>query len=210
MIASAPTRPATALIAFVSTLAVASLSACTTVPIEPPTEAVAAAKYAPAFAAARDALVDMGFVIERSDPAGGVLITRPKTSLGLFSPRDQEQSSPQAELEDAFHRQARVVRVRFTPSAPAAATAADGFPVDLRDAGFDTTMVVSVSLLRRQRPGVQVPVASVRMASVTVDPLLADRGIGVEYASAIDQDEPLARRVAQSIRERVVSSTLAR
>src|SRR5262245_10700892 len=70
-----------------------------------------AGQYVVAFEAAKEALRDFDFSLERVDAAGGVITTRSKSTGGLGTPWDREQSTFGQEVEDLMDRQSRVARV---------------------------------------------------------------------------------------------------
>src|SRR5438128_989361 len=72
--------------------------------------------YAEAFDTARQTLRDTGFILERVDARAGVITTQPKTTAGLLTPWDREQTSFGQDLEDLFQRHQRIVRVEFEPA----------------------------------------------------------------------------------------------
>jgi hypothetical protein len=77
-----------------------------------------------AFDLARDVLREEGFILDRVDAAAGIITTRPKTTAGLATPWDAEQSSAEQEIDDLANRQQRTVRITFEPVERASTTAA--------------------------------------------------------------------------------------
>lgn len=77
-------------------------------------------RYARAFEATKRVLRDERFTIDRVDARAGVITTRPKSSGGLLTAWDGEQSDFGDELEDAANFQQRRVRVVFEPYDPSA------------------------------------------------------------------------------------------
>ncbi|MBL8759794.1 MAG: hypothetical protein JNL50_00685 [Phycisphaerae bacterium] len=154
----------------------------------PSTFAVAPGGYARAFDAARESLRDEYFSIDRVDAEAGVIVTFPKSSAGLATPWDGEQSTLGQEWEDLAADQRRTVRVVFERE-PGSAEASLG----------RVTVVVD----RRYRPGIRVPAKSVRSASLTQDPALAQRGMWPAYDVAVEEDRALAARLAASIAQRL-------
>lgn len=77
-----------------------------------------------AFDLARDVLREEGFILDRVDAAAGIITTRPKTTAGLATPWDAEQSSAEQEIDDLANRQQRTVRITFEPVERASATTA--------------------------------------------------------------------------------------
>lgn len=146
------------------------------------------ASYEAAFAAARDELRDRGYLMERVDAPAGVIVT--------------QRAAAVREGEDLANRQRHYVRVTFTPPAEGEAAMPEG-------AG-GRVMLVRVIVERVQRPGWRVPTSSVRLASVTIDPELDDRGLRPVYAAAVKEDRDLAARLAQAIAARVGEAGAAR
>src|SRR5262245_24222130 len=84
----------------------------------PTTFTVPAGEYAKAFDSARDILRGHRFELERIDAQGGVITTQPKSTVGLATPWDREQSTLHQEFDDLFNQQRRVVRITFEPAVP--------------------------------------------------------------------------------------------
>ena len=152
--------------------------------------------YAAAFDAAKTVLREYGFSIDRQDARAGVITTRAKSTGGFATPWDREQSSIGEEVDDAFNRQARLVRVRFGSRAGAAAASVD---VDVRTQTGPLSVTVSVQLLRRERPGWRVESTAINLSSYTSDPALARRGLEPTYDVVVGTDDPLAARLASEI-----------
>jgi hypothetical protein len=149
-------------------------------------------KYAEGFAAARQVLRDEGFILERVDSraeGGGVITTRPKTTAGLATPWDREQSTFGQDLEDLFQRQQRVVRVEFASSAGGAELTSES----------PANVSVHVVIQRVQVPGHKLEPEAVWQHSYYVDPELGDRMMQPSYAVAWKEDRLLAERLAKEI-----------
>lgn len=120
---------------------------------------VPAGAYAAAFDAARDALREHRFTIDRVDAREGVITTAPKPSAGLFSPWDREQTTFRDEAADLLHDQQRVVTIRFEPAGIppptgreiGAQTAPAAPPRDLTTLQGPLRAEVTVVLLRLRR-----------------------------------------------------------
>lgn len=153
---------------------------------EKPELSIASDEYSDAIAATRDVLRSYRFQIDRVDAAEGVVTTAPKSSSGLATPWDAEQSSFNQELEDLGNMQERRVRVTFdratTPDADAKITAR-----------------VEVVIDRVQRPGWRPTPKSVRHSTVTMDPDLAARQMWPTYSVPIRQDPEFASEIAGKI-----------
>lgn len=169
-----------------------------------------AAQYASAFEAAREALIDCRFVLERVDAGAGVITTVPKASAGLLTPWDGEQGGMSAELDDALNAQRRVVRVEFHPVGEgrvAQAALPPGSPVegptDLRDAGGRIEARVRVVVERRQTAGRTIEPASIRRSQSFIDPALYPRQMAPSYYVARREDPDFAGRIVAMMRERI-------
>ncbi|MFM9995808.1 MAG: hypothetical protein ACKVU4_08410 [Phycisphaerales bacterium] len=158
---------------------------------------VPAAEFAAAFAAAKGALVDASFELDRVDARAGVITTVPKPTSGLATPWDGEQSSLGQEFEDLLNRHYRRVRVTFEPAG--AEGAGGAVPADLRAGGVATRCTVSVTIDRIRRPGWRVETSSIRLSSTSLDPEIVQRGMSPQYAVPMARDDRLARRLASSI-----------
>lgn len=159
---------------------------------------LSAGQYAQGFNAARDVIRDMGFIMDRVDAQAGVMTTQPKSSAGLATPWDREQSSMGQEVEDALHRNRRVVRIECaTPGSE------ESFG-DIRTLSQDkpVEMTIAVPVYRWQVSGWRLNSHSVLASSYAYDPQLAERGM-TSYGVAIKQDSLLAQRIAQKIEEQL-------
>lgn len=175
--------------------AASALTGCTTTHDDFPTDPVVidAGRYDAAFDAARQVLRDQGFVLERVDAAAGVITTREKTTAGIATPWDREQSSVEQEVADLLQRQQRVVRITFDRTA--AGLAAER-----------VAMSVDVTVLRVHQPGFKIEPEAIRQSSFFFDPALGSRGLQPNYAVAVEQDVALADRITCSIRQRIALS----
>lgn len=135
-------------------------------------------RYAAAFEAARSALVDMGFTLDRIDAQAGVITTRAKPTSGLATPWDREQLSPGQELEEFLNRTQRRARVTFTP-----------------DEEGSREVTVEVLVERVQRRGWSPAPVSVRQSTFWHDP----RGGPAVFATVVEADERLASRLGGRI-----------
>ncbi|MCC5786660.1 MAG: hypothetical protein JJU33_08170 [Phycisphaerales bacterium] len=198
----------TALLALL--LAVGLLPGCSMRGAAPSPEiGVAPGRYAEAFEAAREALIEARFELERVDAAAGVITTRPKQSAGAFTFWDTEQSTPAQQLEDTLHPQRRLVRVSFLPPEPpdderieSQAMAPTHMP-DLRGHEDGLRLSVEVVIERRNRPNRRIETESIRRSSSFVDTGLYPRRMTPEYWVAVRRDTNLARRIAGRIQERL-------
>lgn len=156
------------------------------------------AGYPAVFDAARDVLRDEGFILERVDAAEGVITTRVKTTAGVFTPWDREQSTAGQEVEDLMQRQQRVVRVTFVGAAEQPGEGGDG----VGPKRFDR-MRVEVVVQRVQIPGRKLEPEAIQQSSYWWDPDMGTRGMQPQFAVAEKQDRLLAERITRKVRERV-------
>ncbi len=190
-------RPALVLPALGTLLALAGCAA--TVP-PPPPAVVAPDDYPRTFSAAKDTLRGLGFALERVDAASGVIATRYKPTAGLATPWDQEQSSFEDELREAFNSEGRVVRVAF---APADSTVALDPTADLRAVRDPLAWTVRVQRFRVVRPNRQVETSAINLTSHAVNPDAVDAGLEPAYAAEVGPDHPLAARIRAEILRRL-------
>jgi hypothetical protein len=177
------------------------LMGCASAPPHDTSLPVAENQYPAAFNAARETLLSRRFELERVDARAGVITTKPKSTSGLATPWDTEQSSLDDEFEDLLNRQQRLVRITFEPAGEAAAGAQP--PDDLRAFGGEVTARVEVVIERLRRPGWQLEPGAVRHSAYTQDPSLASRGMWPTYAVPFSQDPALAARLAEEIEQRL-------
>lgn len=179
---------------------------------------VAADDYALTFEAARDVLADYRFTLSRVDARAGVITTTAKTTGGLFTPWDTEQSKFSQEWEDTLNKQQRRVEITFTPAsaAPTDPAAEAGVLADARrneiaiggarplasdlvEAPQETVARVVVVVERIHTYGVRPNTRSVYLTTGTTDPTLPFPG---SFEEAISDDPPLAERLARKIEQR--------
>ena len=151
-------------------------------------------RYAAAFEAARDSLIHRRFELERVDSRAGIITTKPKTTSGLATPWDSEQSTLDQEVEDVLNGQRRSVRITFEPSPPAATP-----PDDLRGVKGPLVARVEVFVERIHVPGWRIEPTAVRFSTHTHDPDLDARGMWSSYEVPFSQDPKLAARLAREI-----------
>jgi len=178
----------------------APLAGCAA-PQGPPAVAVATGQYDRAFDAVRDTLTRYRFELERVDARAGVITTRPKSTGGLATPWDREQSTLDQAWENLLDEQRRIVRVTFEPWEPMSGTTPAPPPDrDLR--ALDQGMIAHVDVVieRVQHACRRLEPSSIQLSSVTEDPALRERGLWPSYNVAFSQDPLLARRLAEAIR----------
>jgi len=154
---------------------------------------IPAGMYTRAFEATRQTLRDHRFILERVDAQAGVVTTRAKSTAGLATPWDTEQSSLTQEFEDLVNDQRRRVRVTFTPD-PAQETNAESWQEG------PVVAEVDVSVYRVQSPGLRLPPRALSQGSVTEDPALKQRWVTYGMETPVARDSRLAARLAEQIR----------
>lgn len=180
-------------------------SACTS-PAGPSDLVIAPGNYPAAFDAARNALRNDGFELERVDAVAGVITTRPKGGAGIATPWDSTQSTARQEWDDLMSRHARAVRITFEPTGQPAApveegtqgTGSPGF-IDLRAAQGEVTMRVWAVVERTYRPNRRVESKAIRLSSYTTDPALRARAMQPSYAVAWERDPRLEATIASRV-----------
>lgn len=176
--------------------------------------AVEAGRYEDAFAIARDELARLGFRIERVDAYAGVLSTEPKSSGGLATPWDREQTSLKSEAADLLHPQQRTVRIAFVPAGaaeklpddePVTQITGEGMPESITTVGERGPLVAMVEVLieREYRPHRRVDRVSVTGSRRTNDPDLAQRGMGGAFQVVTQRDHALEEALASRIATRL-------
>jgi hypothetical protein len=175
-------------------------------------------QYPAAFEAAKAALRDYRFDLERVDFDSGELSTSLKTSSGLATPWDSEQSTFGQDWRDYANFQARQVRIRFEPVSvarspqpenPGTQAAPTGAALSPADAKEPILAQVEVSVHRYERPGRRPAVRAVQLSSQTEDPELTARGMYPQYTVVIERDELLAGRIAEAMQKQTKSAATA-
>ncbi len=82
----------------------ALLPGCGTTPRPATALPIPSGRYAEAFDAAREALRDLRFDLERVDARLGVITSRPHATDGLATPWDLDQTSSRQEVQDLMHQ----------------------------------------------------------------------------------------------------------
>lgn len=127
------------------------------------------------FEAARTALRDCGYRLDRVDSALGVLTTQPSPAGGV-----PDTSTP---LQDLLHEQTRTVRVEFDDRSGVAR--------------------VECFVSRTHTPEVRLSTRAIGLSATTYDPTQAERGTAFRFESPLTRDDAEAQRIAQRI-ERVL------
>ncbi|MBL8764700.1 MAG: hypothetical protein JNM07_10575 [Phycisphaerae bacterium] len=172
---------------------------------------VAESDYALAFRAATDVLRAYNFKIERSDPVAGVITTRPKSSVGFFTPWDPDQTTLEQEARESVNREERVVRVTFEPRSAVASGGATPGAAGGREGeggggagGSGTGYVARVHVVqnRLNRSGFRPDTTAINLSGYTLDPALVARDMyGFKVPRREDPD--LAARLAERIGARI-------
>lgn len=203
--------------------AAAGMVGCASPRIEPVVD-VPAGRYEEAFQSAREVLRERRFSIDRVDARAGVITTRARSSAGLVTPWDGDQSTIEQEIDDAANWQQRRVRIEFVPagvqSGAASAGAAGGGsePVvaspedalltrDLRDAAFaGAPMVANVRVIveRINRPGRQLSTKTTRVTGFSPELTRPEGGL-----RRLEDDDEFARRLAAEISAKLGVATTA-
>jgi hypothetical protein len=159
-----------------------------------------ASQYAAAFEAAREAILDARFEIERVDAYAGVITSRPG-------------SQAINTLDDAISRQEKVVTITFVPilgeasaASPAGADQAGALArgeVGVAELGVPMTMRTSVEVRRIQTPGWRPSSSSVIATTRTIDPALEQRGLMPRNTSRLRDDPETAKELTRNISRRM-------
>jgi hypothetical protein len=184
-------------------LAAVGLAGCASSPAGPAELRIAPGAYSRTFDAARDTVASYGFELDRVDARAGVITSRPKTTGGLLTPWDREQSTARNEIEDVMNDQQRRVRITFAPAE------GPGFPegADLRAEQPPMTARVEVAIDRIHHTGWRVEASSVQQSRRWRDPALQARGMEPVYEVPFTLDPQLAARITARIAEKVDGAT---
>jgi hypothetical protein len=186
-------------LAAMTACALAALGACSTRPA-PAEFVVLPGEYPAAFEAARAAMSDARFMPDRVDARAGLLESRPKSTSGLATPWDAEQSTLGQEWDDFANQHRRVVRISFAPADADAPQAADAAAPDRLTDPRPLVGRVEVDILRVRRDGRRVETEAISRSSVAQDPAMARRGLGGAFLEPVGRDAALAGRLAANIR----------
>lgn len=151
--------------------------------------------YTAAFDAAREAVLGYGFELDRVDARAGVITSHAKTTGGLATPWDEEQSTARQELEDLINDQQRRVRITFMPDAGVSPAG----PTDLRTTEAPLLARIEVAIDRIHKPGWRVEPTSVQQSHRWIDPAMQARGMVPRYEVPFTLDPHLAARIAARI-----------
>lgn len=182
-------------------LGLAMLPGCTPANIAPTFE-VSQGDYARAFDASVDTLREYRFKVDRVDAAAGVITSFSKSSSGLATPWDIEQSTPTQEVEDFLAFNSRLVRITFEPKS-LSGTVAPGESASNEFSAGPMVGRVDAVIQRRYVRGWQVSPAAILQSDFTTDTVATARGEPQQYDAPLTRDERLAARLAASIRARL-------
>ena len=154
--------------------------------------------FAAAFEASRETLRDFGFVMERVDASAGVITTQARTSSGLATPWDRDQSTLSQEADDLLNHHRRRVRITFSPPTES------GQKPETADISHIErwVAVVEVAIDQVQYPGLRVPARAGTLWSVTTDPARSDVNLNYQYDTPQVRDVGFERRIAEAIERR--------
>jgi len=182
------TRPTLAIPLTLALSLAASLAGCAASHKAPaPAQGVTATAYTARFQAARDELLESGWVLDRVDARAGVLTTQPRAGVVRTA-------------QDVLDRLDRVVRVEFRPAN--STSAADPSRVDLTESSDPTDMRVRVFIQRTYYPGWRPSSTSVRLGGRHTDPELVKQDIQPRSEMTAAEDTDLAANLAQRITQR--------
>jgi hypothetical protein len=182
------------------------LAGCSSVPRDATDRfVIEGAEYGRAFETSRRLLLECRFDLERVDARGGVLTTTPKSTAGLATPWDLEQTSLDSELADLANEQRRRVRITFAPVRdPEEGDDPLGAPIpDVRRVEGPVEVRVSVFLERMRFPGWRLNSALIGLSSTTRDPEMVARDIEPRHVQTIRRDDALSTRLARTIERRL-------
>ncbi len=159
--------------------------------------------YPAAFDAAKDALRDHQFELERIDARGGVITSQALESAGLATPWIDHASTPRRAVEGLLNDEHRIARVVFAP--PRDTPGAETLAFDLRGYEGPVDGRVEVLVERTSRPGWRMDATSVRLGSTGRNVAAEQRG-EVAGRSPVGFDTALAGRIARAIRRAIGES----
>ncbi|MBX9736111.1 MAG: hypothetical protein K2X32_04225 [Phycisphaerales bacterium] len=166
----------------------ATLPGCATTPQTPAAaQAIAPIEYTSRFQAARDELLESGWVLDRVDSRAGVLTTQPRAGVVRTG-------------QDVLDRLDRVVRVEFR--SPGSINATDPSRIDLSEAKLPTEMRVRVFIQRTYYPGWRPSPTSVRLGGRHTDPELVKQDIQPRSEMTAGEDVGLAGEISDRIAKR--------
>ena len=165
---------------------------------------LAASDYPAMFDAAREAVRDAGYQLDRVDAQAGVITSLPRSTAGLATPWSSPHTGGSQEVEDLVNRHSRSVQITFYVADGAGLEMEGGaFPSEpvpsIVDADGELVMDVAVVVWRNHRPGWRVNPHSVRHSTYARHTELARRGLQPRYAVPFTRDGASAGRLAKRI-----------
>ena len=173
---------------------------CAKEPVGSASFRIPAAEYDAYFEAAKDALRDQQFDLERVDARAGVMTTRPVSSAGWATPWIRHASTIEQSTNDLIQRNRRIATVRFARVSDETNVPSPVDPVasDLRE--FEGTIEVSVNVVEQvYRSGRRLAPASIRLTTFTVDPSEDTSGPEQLRTRIVGTDAPLSALLADAI-----------
>jgi hypothetical protein len=164
---------------------------------------VPADRYREAFQAARDALREAQFTLDRVDASRGRITTFARAGEGAARPW-AGLATTDSPLQDVIQRQQRSVRVAFVPASQVAVDPRlDDPSLNLLDLPVATRLIIETVVERVERPGRRAQFDAVRLTSQTLNPELESRGLVPRYSVPVREDRVLAEWLAGQIASRV-------
>ncbi|TVQ61862.1 MAG: hypothetical protein EA379_05880 [Phycisphaerales bacterium] len=162
-----------------------------------PAFSVPAGAYTAAFDAARAALRDEGYTLDRVDARAGVITTRPRVEPAIAP------SGAAGDADSWWNSQRSVARVEFAPEDREPSGATDHPDTDLRadDAPMQARVIVTIE--RLQRPGRRIEPVSIRLSSIWNEPGWEDRAMQPGHTTVQRRDQTHAATLARRIQERI-------
>ena len=189
-------------------LCTALLPGCAVAP-GPTTIEIPPGSYAQAFDAAKKALREHEFELQRIDAREGILTAAPRSAAGFGTPWIPHGTTFGDGIEDLAHFQRRTVRFTFAPaSSDPGERAADEASLqasseDLREFEGAIHATAQVMIERVQRPGRRSTPASARLTSFAVHPDLVSEGLQPWYTTPFRRDPELERRLIASLSTKI-------
>jgi hypothetical protein len=163
---------------------------------------VPAERYREAFQAARDALREAQFTLDRVDASRGRITTFARAGEGAARPW-AGLATTDSPVQDVIQRQQRSVRVAFVPTSQAAVDPRlDDPSLELLDVPVETRLIIETVVERVERPGRRAQFDAVRLTSQTLNPELEARGLVPRYSVPVREDRVLATWLAGEISRR--------
>lgn len=171
----------------------------------PSTVSVPPGRYTQAFEAAKDAVRQTGFELDRVDARAGVITSRERATAGFATPWTGVETTMGQAWDGLLNDLRRRIEISFVPveagDAAPPAPQADAAPApDLRTLDGALVARVRVTVERVTRATLRPAPVSIRMTSNYVDPLSEQSGPRARITNPIGDDPWLAGRLATIIR----------